>query len=287
MKQQTLANDIKLQGIGFYSSKKCDIVISPSAIDTGIVFSRNGCRIPISPQYLIYDRHHTTSLSNGKIRIRAIEHLLSALKGMRIDNALITLTEDEVPFIGCMSCKTFVESIVNVGIIKQNKDVNIIKIDKHIELINNKSWALLRPLKNDQLQIFASIDFPEPIGKQSLHLKLTPEKFIEEICWAKSFLSKPLSEKCSDEVTFLERKGEEIENLSKKIEDSIVLCFDNGIWMKRPYEVTEPIRHKILDLIGDLGLTGARINGEIIINRPGHRFNHIISHYLSENIGNQ
>lgn len=279
MKQHTIQSEITISGSCLHSGKPSKLKISPAPENTGIVFINNHEIIPASACYLI-DDIHTTTLMKANKRIGSIEHLLSTFTGLGIDNAYVTLLGEEIPIINNLTnSEYYTKSILDAGIVEQSEDITPIIIKDVIILKSGRSHAILSPCKNQNLEISLSIEFPQPIGKQQIRYTNSADKYLNEIAWARSFLYKDIYSQ-NDGMSYWEVVRERIKILPANPYDSPIPCFSNNEWLSSPTKHDEPVRHKLLDLLGDLFLVGGRIFGEIKIFYPGHNFNHKLTKFL-------
>lgn len=284
MKQKTLANTIKISGKGFYSGKKRELIVKPSEVNTGIVFVSDGVEIPADIDFLYDEVLHTTSLARKGSEVRMTEHILSAFYGLQIDNAIIYVKGFEIPFLNSVNAKDYVEAFLAAGIVEQYKDVKPIRITKEMRFSYEKSWAILLPSNSNTLTIKAEIGFPHPIGKQKMKFILSPQNYIDQICWARNFLRTDINQQLIDGITFWDYKRSEIAILPANPKDSPIPCFDANKWISYPHTFDEPVRHKILDLIGDICLLGRRLWADVHIYFPGHVFNQKLTKFIRSNL---
>lgn len=216
---------------------------------------------------------HTTLVSTGNSEVKTVEHILSALTGMGIDACKVELSgSNQVP-VPDASSETFTKEIINCGKIDTASDKYVAKINSEIFFTDNQgSLAILRP--SDKLTISVLIQFPKPIGEQYIRLEINPEIYINEICWARSYIRR----NCDDRIWGLCRK--QIPALPENINESPVLVFNDDTWVIKPKGENEPVRHKLLDALGDLTTLGYPLVADITLIRPGHEFNRKLVNYL-------
>lgn len=259
--QQTIKKEVGYKGIGLHSGKEVELLFKPAPPNTGIVFVRVDKEVQIPAQIEnVRGSDREITLEKDGVQIRTVEHILAALAGLEIDNAYVELNQDEPP-VGDGSALTFAQMLLEAGTISSDFPKRKIPLDEPIWFKEEDKSILITPTKG--LWITCTIDFEHPvIGKQSTTFLLTPEIFMEEIAPARTFgfLSEvePLREK-----GFF--KGGNLENAIILDEEQIL---NDDLRFK-----DELIRHKILDLIGDLSLLGGEIQGHILAIKSGHTLN--------------
>jgi UDP-3-O-[3-hydroxymyristoyl] N-acetylglucosamine deacetylase len=268
IRQRTLKNAISCAGVGLHSGLKMTMTLRPAAPNTGIMFRRTdiaggGATIP-ALWSSVSDTRLNTSVSDGKgVAVHTIEHLMSALAGMGIDNAIVEVSGPEVPVMDG-SAAPFLFLIECAGIAEQNAPRQAIKILKRVTVKDGDKRAWFTPANNFSLRV--EIDFPvEAIGRQECYLRMTPGAFKAEVSRARTFGFEQEVEAMHaaglgkggslDNAVVIARGGERVLN-------------DGGL----RYE-DEFVRHKTLDAVGDLALAGAPILGHFHGIRCGHALN--------------
>lgn len=265
--QRTLKEDINCFSIGLHTGRKINMKIKPAPADTGIVFVRTD--LPDSPAiHASYDNVCDTTLattlgSNG-VTVSTVEHLLSALSGMGVDNAIVELDSFEVPIMDGSSLH-FVNMLKEVGTHVQRRNKKLLIIRKPVSVNNGDGSAMFMP--SDEFKISYEIDFKHPvIGKQSFDMTFSDEAYEKEICAAQTF-------GFLKDLEFLQAKGLA---LGGSLKNAIVLD-DKRIINKEGQRIPNVfVKHKILDAIGDLFLLGMPIIGHFIAYKSGHRLNNLL-----------
>jgi UDP-3-O-[3-hydroxymyristoyl] N-acetylglucosamine deacetylase len=263
--QQTIEKTIDLQGIGLHSGKEVSIRLEPAEADWGIKFIRTD--IPLDNVIdAVWSNVSATLLSttisnHSGIKISTIEHLMSALSGLHIDNLNIYINAPEVPIMDGSS-RPFVISIEEAGIKVQNKKRKLLNVKKNVEIINNNSSVKIIP--NNQFSIDFEIDFPsELVSKQSCQLQLINGNYKTDIAGARTF-------GFEKDVEYLRSNGLALGGSL----DNAVVVGEKEILNKDGLRYTDEfVRHKILDSIGDLYLAGSPIIGYFYGNKSGHHLN--------------
>lgn len=268
-RQKTIKDKVIFSGVSPYVSGKMKTELIPGEIDSGIVFDSEGIKIPsLIANAKKDDETHTTTLTSEGIEIKTVEHLLASVWGMGIDNLLIKMYSKHLPFFDS-SAEFYTKKINGVGIKEQQKKrkyVKVIKEEEFFEKPDEERKAVFKPLGG--LKINSRTAFEEPVGDNTVEIRWSPEEFMENISWARSFLRSPVDEKgevwASIEKIF--------PNISDKPEDSGLIVYDKNGFLTPLRVEDEPARHKLLDFFGDISLLGHRILADIYLNLPGHRF---------------
>jgi len=263
--QQTIEESISITGIGLHSGKSVEIKLLPAEVDHGIKFIRIDKKTDNVIDAVWSNVSETvlsTTISNQSgIKISTIEHLMSALSGLHIDNLIIFINASEVPIMDGSS-KPFVDLIENVGIKIQNKKRKLLNIKKTIEVKKDNSSAKIIP--SNQFSIDFEIDFPSQlVSKQSCQLQLINGNYKTDVAAARTF-------GFEKDVEYLRSNGLA---LGGSLENAVVVG-ENEILNKDGLRYSDEfVRHKILDSIGDLYLAGSPIIGYFFGNKSGHHLN--------------
>ncbi len=263
--QQTINKSINVSGIGLHSGKKVEIKLVPAEVDHGVKFVRTDKKTENVIDAIWSNVSETvlsTTISNFRgLKISTIEHLMSALSGLHIDNLLIYINSSEVPIMDGSS-KPFVDLIENVGIKVQHKKRKLLNIKKTIEVKRENSSAKIIP--NNQFSINFEIDFPSQlVSKQSCQLQLINGNYKTDIASARTF-------GFEKDVKYLRSNGLA---LGGSLDNAVVIGEDKILNKDGLRYSDEFVRHKILDSIGDLYLAGSPIIGYFFGNKSGHHLN--------------
>lgn len=253
MKQKTLRQGFSLAGVGIHSGTQTKITISPAPIDAGLVFQLAGQKIPLSIKNV-----SGSKLATSLGPIIQVEHLLAAISGLGINNLLVACSAAEIPILDGSSLP-FVAALEKAGLIEQNKLVPIATLAETITIKEEDKLLVAEPA--DKLTIEFSVDYPV-IGQQAFFFDGTIAAFKKDLAPARTFgYEKDLKELHNSGLA----KGASLEN---------ALGINDQGYMNPPRFLNEPVRHKILDLIGDLALLGRPLNARIKANKSSHRLNH-------------
>ena len=255
---QTLSREITLSGHGLHGNLPCSVRLVPTAAPTGLLFvhTPTGTEIPVRAD-LAGDLVLSTTLVKDGIRLQTIEHLLSALAGLEVEHLRIEVDAEELPILDG-SAAPWVEAILQAGLRGLEGRRRFLKITHPVEVHNGDRW--IRVLPYDGLRLRYVIDFPVPaLGRQSRELSLTPEKFRRELGAARTFC-------LAQEIDMMRARGLA---LGGSLDNAVVFGADGPLNESLRFE-DEAVRHKMLDLVGDLALLGAPLLGLVEAHAAGH-----------------
>ena len=263
--QRTLCDGFEVEGIGLHSGQRVVCEVLPAPEDSGFSFERIDCprspRIPARWEWVKSGRMATTLCKDG-VEVSTVEHLLAALYGMGVDNAHVRLTSREVPVCDG-SALIWVEAIEQVGIVEQDQARRVHSIVS--EVVLSSGDRRITASAADGLMMQVTVDFEHPmVGREDLALELSPSVFKQEIAWARTF-------GFEKDLVALRSMGL---GLGGSLENALVFGDDGVINPEGLRGAKEVVRHKVLDLVGDLALAGCRISGQLVVERPGHEFTH-------------
>ena len=259
MYEQTIRSAVECSGIGLHSGAPVHLRILPAPSNTGIVFRRtdlDGFEVEAVGRNVARVSYATSLMKKG-VLISTTEHLLSAFVGMEIDNAIVELDNLELPILDG-SAQPFVDLIRRAGIRKQRRARSYLRVLRSLELREGNKFIGVYP--SDRYSVSYTIDFPHPlIGRESRTLELTNGQYVKEIASARTF-------GFLHEADIMRQQGL-IRGASE--ENAIVLTREGVV--NPPLRFSDEfVRHKILDLVGDLALIGRRILGNVVADRAGH-----------------
>ncbi len=258
--QRTLRSRIHLEGIGLHTGYPVRLALVPAPVNTGIVFRRTDLKnfeIEATRSHVARVSYATTLMKKG-VMIATVEHLLSSLYGLGIDNLYIDLNSLEVPILDG-SGQRFMEEIEKVGISEQDDELRrYILIEEPIEVRHGDKVAGVYPDPVPRATYI--IDFEHSaIGKQNIHVELTPESYRTEIGTARTF-------GFMADVEYLKKCG----LIRGGSLDNAVVLDESGIVNNHLRFPDEFVRHKLLDLLGDISLVGHPIIGHLYAEKAGH-----------------
>ncbi len=262
LNQKTIKNPVSFSGIGLHSGKPANICVKPSSPDTGIVFKR----IDLKNNNLIYPNFmnvtntalNTTISNSDGVKVSTIEHLMGALFGIGIDNALIEIDNEEVPILDG-SAKVFIEEILNAGLELSNKPIKIIKINKKIEFKKQDKFISIEPSKLS-LDIDFELKYKNKIIGNQRNKKNVYEDDLTEIFESRTFC-------LYEDIETIKKNG-----LAKggSLDNAVVVKGEEVLNSEGLRNSKEFVNHKILDCIGDLYTCGYRMIASINCSQGGH-----------------
>jgi UDP-3-O-[3-hydroxymyristoyl] N-acetylglucosamine deacetylase len=257
--QRTLRRSVSCKGIGLHSGNKVTLSLKPAPADYGIRFQRtdlNGLEIPATVTHL-GGIQYQTGLTREAVSVETVEHLLAALTALGIDNVIVELNHPEVPIMDGSSAP-FVYLINEAGVKRLQSPRRFLKVLRPISLTHGDKRIALYP--SDHFKVTYSISFDHPLLRhQSRTMRITEESFVEEIAPARTF-------GFLKEVEMLRQRGLA---LGGSLDNAIVLG-ETGVLNNALRFDDEFVRHKILDVIGDLSLVGHPVIGHLVAHRGGH-----------------
>jgi len=266
IKQRTLKNVIRATGVGLHSGEKVYLTLRPAQPDTGVVFRRVDLSTPVEIEANAGNVGPTTlstTLEKDGVQVSTVEHLLSAMAGLGIDNAYVDLSACEVPIMDGSS-GPFVFLIQSAGIVEQDKPKRFIRIKKTVIVEETDKWARFDPFEG--FKVGFKIDFDHPVFKESsceAVIDFSTTSFVKEVSRARTFGFMSDIEQLRKQNLAL---GGSVDNAI--VVDEFRVLNEDGL----RYE-DEFVKHKILDAIGDLYLLGYSLIGEFSGYRSGHALN--------------
>lgn len=272
--QNTICGEASVSGYGYWNNKDATVTFRPAEEDSGIVFVRTdlepNARIPASVEHRIESPRRTV-LTKNSVNAEMTEHVMAALAGLQIDNCEVCIDGSELP--GCDgSSLPFVEALQAVGIQAQAPLRRRLMVTESTRINDDDDgWIEARPLgKRDKpgMHIQYRLDYGinHVIGRQTYRCTLTPKTFVEEIAPARTYLLK-------EEADWMRQQGL---GLRVTHQDLLVFSDPEGVIDNELRFEEECVRHKILDMIGDLALSGFDLIGNFIAYRSGHRLNSML-----------
>jgi UDP-3-O-[3-hydroxymyristoyl] N-acetylglucosamine deacetylase len=265
--QRTIKREIDCRGVGLHSGRKINMKILPAGIEEGIVFIRRdmpGHNMVKARFENVSNTTLATTIGMNGASVSTIEHLMSAFAGMGVDNAIVEIDGPEVPIMDG-SAFPFVSLLKDVGTRLQEKDKKILVINNVVSVSDDSGTAMLLPFP--EFKITYKIDFKHPlIGQQFYSITISAITYETEISAARTF-------GFLKDVEYLQAKGLALGGSLK----NVVVLNDKGIINKEGLRYADEfVKHKILDAIGDLALTGMPIKGHFIAYKSGHKLNYLL-----------
>ena len=265
-RQCTLRTSAVMRGRGLHTGEECEIWLCPADGGSGIVFEVGGKEIRAHISN-VRDVNRGTTIAVGDAEVHTVEHLLAALAGMGIDNIRVRVDGPEIP-AGDGSALPFVELMEGAGIEEQEAEAVPITVSEPAWAIDKDKYLLALP--GPELAVKALIAFQHPlIGEQAIGLRIDPEVFKKEIAPARTFCT-------ADEIESILSQG-----LGKGgTEDNVIVVHEDHYSAPLRFN-DEFVRHKILDLIGDLSLVGGRLCADVTAIKSSHALNIMLAKKIS------
>jgi len=256
--EQTIEAPLEFEGVGLHSGVQVKMRMIPAPAGSGVVFRRSDLdnfEIPANGRN-VAKVSYATSLMRQGVLISTTEHLLSALIGMGVDNVILEIDNLEVPILDG-SALPYVDAILQVGVKRQRRKREYIRILKEVEVRDGSKFIGVYP--GEGYSIDYAIDFPAPIGRDNLRCDLENGDYTQWIAPARTFGFK-------EDEAMLRNMG-----LIRGVSDSSAIILTREGVLNGPLRFPDEfVRHKVLDLIGDLALAGRRIWGRVVAERAGH-----------------
>lgn len=266
IKQRTLKNTIRATGVGLHTGNKIYLTLHPAAINTGIKFRRIDLDEPVTIDAIPHNVGETTlstTLVKDSVKISTIEHLLSAMAGLGIDNALVDVTAAEVPIMDG-SAGPFVFLIQSAGVQEQDAPKQYIRIKHEVKVTEGDKWAAFLPM--DGFKVTFTIDFEHPAFDENVKtasMDFSSTTFVREVSRARTF-------GFMKDIEFLRENNLA---LGGSLDNAIVIDDDKILNEGGLRYADEFVKHKMLDAIGDLYLLGHSLIGEYRGYKSGHGLN--------------
>lgn len=272
--QTTLADSVSYSGIGLHAAQEVHMVMRPAPANTGIVFIRTD--LPGQPSVQAHlskvtNTMRATTLEDGEAKVFTVEHVLSALNGLQVDNCIVEMDSAEPP-VADGSSLNFVELIQKAGIQSLKEPRQEIVIQKQHLIQEDDKFIAVIPYDGFRIT-FTSIN-PHPLlGVQFFDAEITPDEYIKEIAYARTIAF-------TEELEMIRKLG-----LGKggNLENTIV--YDKTTCLSKVRSADELVRHKVLDVIGDISLLGRPVRGHIIAVKSSHKLNNLLTHDIFKEIG--
>jgi UDP-3-O-[3-hydroxymyristoyl] N-acetylglucosamine deacetylase/3-hydroxyacyl-[acyl-carrier-protein] dehydratase len=273
--ERTLARTAEVRGFGFFHGADATLRFSPADAGTGVVFVRTDLpdrpTVPARVDNVIPSQRRT-AIRQGAASVEMIEHVMAALAGLRIDNCIIHIDAGECP--GCDgSSHAFVEALEGAGSVEQGRMRQTLALEQSVSVLEGDAILAAHPGVPDGLTLSYHLDYGpgSPINPQSFCLALSPETFRDELATSRTFLLQP-------EADALRAAG-----IGLRATPTDLLIFGpSGVVGNVLRYPDECVRHKILDMVGDLALLGFDLSGFVVARRSGHQTNHALARRLLE-----
>ncbi len=275
LQQRTVAEAARVRGVGLFTAREVTATIRPAEADTGIVFRRGDLegRPAVSARVEhVETAARRTVLRDGEARVETVEHCLAALAGMGVDNAVVEVDGPELP-IGDGSALLFTEAIRRAGLAEQDALREPIVVAEPITVRDGEATLAVFPTEGQTTELTYLLDYGQssPIERQSHSFALSDGTFAREIAPARTYSTE-------DEARAARAMG-----LFEHLEPKDMLVIGRGGPIDNAYRFdNEPVRHKLLDLLGDISLVGRPVQGRLVAYRSGHALNHCLARMIVE-----
>ena len=286
--QRTIVRPVSMSGVGLHTGNKTTVTFKPAEPNTGIRFLRTDCEnaveIPADIEHVV-DNFRDTTLGIGSVQIRQVEHVLAAVYGLEIDNILVEINGNEPP-VGDGSAMPFVKILQKAGFAEQNSPRDTLEIAETIVYADKENGIDMVVFPSDDFRITFMVDYQNPsLGTQYTSMYSLTEEFVREFAPARTFCFLHEVEELYDQgliqggnldnaIVIVDRQlsKAELNGLVKKFRlKGDVSIGSNGILGGKELRFyNEPVRHKTLDLIGDLALLGVPLQAHVMAARSGH-----------------
>ncbi len=268
--RRTISNDIIIEGIGLHKGKKNTLILKPNISSHGILFKNpdNGNEIFVDVEN-ISGVERGTVISNGNFEVSTIEHLLSTLFVFEIDDLIIEINGNEVPIMDG-SASIFAEMVLKAGIIEKEETVDYFTVDGDMEFISDDTYYKIEKSSGFKVDCVYENEHPL-IGLQRVSIEINIENYIKEIAPARTF-------GFDYEIEWLRKNGLA---LGGSLDNAVVITKDGVLNKEGLRFKDEFVRHKILDLLGDLKLCGLRFSDiKITAIKPSHKTNYELAKFI-------
>jgi UDP-3-O-[3-hydroxymyristoyl] N-acetylglucosamine deacetylase / 3-hydroxyacyl-[acyl-carrier-protein] dehydratase len=274
MKQRTLTHPVSIKGNALHTGEAVTLTLKPAAVNHGIIFKR--IDLSGSPEIEprvdhVTDLVRATTIQSGHVKIHTVEHVLSALSGCGIDNALVEMNASEPPIMDG-SARPYADLIVAGEPVEQDRDREYFALDAPVSVTKGNSSIIAIP--HDGLKISCTSADDRGIHTQHLSLSIDPESYFAQIAPARTFT---IYEDIEELIKLGKIKGGSL--------DSAIVIKGDKVLSKEPLRFKDEfVRHKILDIIGDISLLGMALKAHIVATRPGHALNAELTKVLFERL---
>jgi len=273
--QKTINSAAKIHGRGLFSGKEAEVVFRPAPADTGVVFIRTDIPEPVRISATVpnlAERSRRTTIKKGPVSIETIEHCLAAISALEIDNLIVEVSGAELPAPDC-SCAEYFKMLKRAGLIEQQASRKEFVITEPISITSGASSIYALPYSDDGLNITYDLDYTGHAGisRQIFSCRVTPEDFEKNLAPARTFLLEA------------EAKQFQARGMGTHLGPRDILVISSDGPIKNTFRFpNECVRHKIVDLIGDLALIGRAVSGRIVAYKSGHSLNQQLVRKLYE-----
>ena len=275
LRQRTLESAVRTTGVGLHTGARVELALRPAGVDTGIVFhrvDRPGAPAIVARAENVGDTRLSSTLKQGDTSVSTVEHLMSALAGLGVDNLHVDVAGPEIPIMDG-SAFPFVYLLQSAGIVEQAAAKRYLRVDAPVEVRDGDKWARFDPFPGFKLDF--TIDFPHPVfGSENRHVVVdfAEHSYVKEVARARTF-------GFMQDVEAMRAAGLA---LGGSLHNAIVLDETRVLNTEGLRYDNEFVKHKVLDAIGDLYLLGHPLIGQYTAFKPGHALNNALARALLE-----
>jgi len=273
--QKTIKNEGRIAGRGLFAGKEAKVTFRPAPANAGVTFVRTDVPEPVRISAVapnVAERSRRTTIKKGPVSIETIEHCLAAINALEIDNVLVEVNSSELPAPDC-SCAEYFKVLKRAGIVEQNVNRKEYVISKPITITSGDASIYALPYSDDGLSLTYDLDYGghTGIGRQIFSCRLTPDDFERHLASARTFLLEA------------EAKQFRARGIGTHVSPRDLLVINSDGPIKNSFRFpNECVRHKIVDLVGDLALVGRAVKGRIVAYKSGHSLNQQLARKLYE-----
>ena len=273
--QKTIKREGKMHGRGLFGGKEAKIVFRPAPVDSGITFVRTDIPEPVRIRAVasnLAERSRRTTIKKGSVSIETVEHCMAVVNALEINNMIVEVDGPELPAPDCSSAE-YLKVLKRAGVVEQNVGRKEYIIDKPVNIAVGDACIYALPYSDDGLSLTYDLDYGghTGIGRQIYSCKLSPETFEKHLAPARTFL-------LESEARQFHARG-----MGTHIGPRDLLVINSDGPIKNSYRFpNECVRHKIVDLIGDIALVGRPVRGRIVAYKSGHTLNQQLAKKLYE-----
>lgn len=279
-RQRTIARPAHVTGFGYWSGRDVTVEFRPAPPNTGIVFVRHdvspATRVAASVDHRV-DVPRRTTLVSGPGRVEMVEHVLAALAGLQIDNCEVWVDQPEMPGMDG-SCLPLVDCLWQAGSHTQETPRRVLTVRKVTRVGHDDAWVEARPNATPGMVVHYHLDFGlgNAIGRQQFQTTVTPDLFLRDLAPARTFIFR-------EEAEWLRKQG-----IALRVTYRDLLVFDRSGPVDNSLRYPdECVRHKAMDMVGDLALAGCDLHGRFVAYRSGHHLNAELVRTLLDEYGSE
>ncbi len=288
MKQRTIKTTYSFEGKGLHTGCFTHMTLRPAPVDTGVIFVRTDLKLEVKAAACnVSSTSRSTTISKGKASVSTIEHILSAITGLGIDNVYVDVDNKEVPILDG-SARLYVEAILKDGVLEQDADRRWVELDREIEFRNDRTGSFIRITPSDKPHYEVTIDFNSKVlGVQTVTWDPENDDYAEQVAPCRTFcflheirllaaLGLVKGGDVKNAIVVVEKpvSDKQIARMARRFNQPQLKVTPEGYFSNLSLRFPDECgRHKMLDLIGDLRLAGGFLKAKVVAYKPGHSVN--------------